>query len=105
MPRFSYFPYSYYRRPTPYYSNNINFNKITNPNLNHPIQPENHTDNNCKNTKKSPSKTKEDDCLFEIFGIKLFFDDILLLCLLYFLYTENVKDEGLFIVLFLLLIS
>ena len=73
MPRFSYFPYSYYRRPTPYYSNNINFNKITNPNLNHPIQPENHTDNNCKNTKKQ----KTNHSHFPLHGMPV---QILLLC-------------------------
>lgn len=43
--------------------------------------------------------------IFEIFGIKLYIDDILILCLLYFLYEENVKDDMLFMVLLLLLIS
>lgn len=42
---------------------------------------------------------------FEIFGIKLHFDDILLVCLLFFLYSEGVKDEWLFISLILLLLS
>lgn len=43
--------------------------------------------------------------IFEMFGIKLYIDDILILCLLYFLYEENVKDDMLFMVLLLLLIS
>lgn len=46
----------------------------------------------------------ENDC-FEIFGITLHFDDILLICLLFFLYNEGVKDQLLFITLVLLLLS
>lgn len=42
---------------------------------------------------------------FDLFGIKLYFDDVLILSLLFFLYTEEVKDEGLFLALVLLLIS
>ena len=41
----------------------------------------------------------------EFMGIKLYFDDILLICLLFFLYNENVKDTYLFISLILLLLS
>ena len=40
-----------------------------------------------------------------LFGIKLYFDDVLILSLLFFLYKEEVKDEGLFLALVLLLIS
>lgn len=43
--------------------------------------------------------------VFEIFGIKLYFDDILLICLIFFLYNEGVKDQYLFIALVLLLLS
>ena len=43
--------------------------------------------------------------VFEIFGIQLHFDDILLICMLLFLYSEGVKDEWLFISLILLLLS
>ena len=46
--------------------------------------------------------TKE---FFEILGIKLYFDDILLICLIFFLYNEDVHDEMLFIALILLLLS
>ena len=41
----------------------------------------------------------------DLFGIKLHFDDVLILSLLFFLYKEEVKDEGLFLALSLLLIS
>lgn len=45
------------------------------------------------------------ECLFEIFGLKLYIDDVLIMCLLYFLYTEGVQDQELFICLILLLLS
>ena len=41
----------------------------------------------------------------DVFGIKLYFDDVLILSLLFFLYKEEVKDDGLFLALVLLLIS
>ena len=43
--------------------------------------------------------------IFELFGIKLYSDDILLICLIFFLYNEGVKDDYLFIALILLLLS
>lgn len=43
--------------------------------------------------------------LFQIFGIQLFSDDLLLLALIFFLYQEGVKDQSLFIALILLLLS
>lgn len=43
--------------------------------------------------------------LFEIFGLKLYFDDILLISLLFFLYSEGVDDINLYIALILLLLS
>ena len=42
---------------------------------------------------------------FEILGIRFHYDDILLICLIFFLYKEGVKDETLFIGLILLLLS
>ena len=46
-----------------------------------------------------------DEEYFELFGLKLYYDDILLVCLIFFRYTEGIKDDFLFIVLVLLLIS
>lgn len=46
-----------------------------------------------------------DEPVFEIMGIKLYLDDIIILGLLFFLYKEEVKDETLFLSLILLLIS
>lgn len=42
---------------------------------------------------------------FEIFGLKLHFDDLLIICILFFLYQEDVKDIYLYISLILLLLS
>lgn len=47
----------------------------------------------------------ESNALLELFGIKLYFDDILLISLIFFLYSEGVKDDYLFISLILLLLS
>lgn len=57
--------------------------------------------------KKVENKEKEtsENEIFEIFGIKLHFDDILLICLIFFLYNEGVKDQYLFISLILLLLT
>lgn len=60
-----------------------------------------HFDNEQEGNKKSEESR---EC-FEVFGIKLFFDDILLICLIFFLYNEGVKDQYLFISLILLLLS
>ena len=59
--------------------------------------------NNSENKKNSHNNNERE--FFEIFGIKLYFDDILIVCLLYFLYKEDVHDEMLFLALILLLIS
>lgn len=53
----------------------------------------------------SRSNSSPDTQYFDIFGIRLYFDDILILCLLFFLYQEEVNDQLLFIALLLLLLS
>ena len=58
-----------------------------------------------KNDSSKINKEKEDSYFFEIFGIKLYLDDILLISLIFFLYKENVHDEELFISLILLLLT
>ena len=55
-------------------------------------------------TKKRATEDSVEN-IIEIFGIKLKSDDILLICLIFFLYKEGVKDEYLFISLILLLLS
>ena len=43
--------------------------------------------------------------IINIFGINLYFDDILIICLIFFLYNEKVTDYYLFFVLILLLMT
>ena len=54
---------------------------------------------------KACTSDNSDKPVFELFGLKLYYDDILLVCLIFFLYNEGVKDDGLFIILILLLLS
>jgi len=57
------------------------------------------------NPKKASASTDTPEAFFEIFGLKLYFDDILIICILFLLYTEKVQDEELFICLILLLLT
>ena len=69
--------------------------------------------NNCHIDDNKKDETIKNKCIqdpkdvvwLDLFGIKLYFDDVLILCLLFFLYKEEVKDEGLFLALIMLLIS
>jgi hypothetical protein len=54
---------------------------------------------------KNPLFQNIEEPIFEIFSIKLYLDDIIILGLLIFLYQEGVQDEMLFISLILLLIA
>ncbi len=55
--------------------------------------------------KKASVSTDTPEAFFEIFGLKLYFDDILIICILFLLYSEKVQDENLFICLILLLLT
>lgn len=66
-----------------------------------PLTPPSHS----QSKKEETSSQTEDSPLFQIFGISLYYDDILLVCLIFFLYQEGVKDDGLFMALILLLLS
>lgn len=46
-----------------------------------------------------------DEPIFDIFGIDLYLDDLLILCILFTLYINQVHDNMLFISLLLLLIN
>ncbi len=97
FPRFPFFnnfnpSYSYQYKSLPYKT--TNFSKTNQ---------KQHDSVNYKN-KKNSSQNNE-NYFFELFGLKLYFDDVLLICLIFFLYQEGVKDEELFISLILLLLS
>lgn len=79
------------------YHNNTSFNHN---NLNKEIPKK-----NLEYKEKASVKSEASDTFFEIFGLKLYFDDILIICILFFLYNEKVHDEELFICLILLLLT
>ena len=60
---------------------------------------------NITKPKKEKAKQQESPPLFSFFGINLYFDDVLILCILFFLYNEKVNDPYLFFTLVLLLLT
>lgn len=87
-------PKSYVRPKNIYYNNNLAEKKYN-------------SEEKLKEPPKTSSKKEEEssEILFEIFGLKIYFDDVLILCILLFLYQEEIHDEYLFIALILLLLS
>lgn len=112
-PMFYKYPYNYYfpsRFRTPRYMNSGYYGYSTKANKKEKNYPNESDENRHNFEEKKTSCDTRDTCnsskpIFEIFGIKLFFDDILLISLIFFLYSEGVKDQSLFIVLILLLLS
>ena len=100
MPRFPvYGPHFQYYRPYNYRARTPSPEPIS---ITSPPEP----NDSQKNERLQTQKNKLDAPVwFDLFGIKLYFDDVLILSLLFFLYKEEVKDEGLFLALVLLLIS
>ena len=93
--RFSNYNYKYYN----------NYSKQTSSNQNSSakkhIDQTNFPNNNNKSQKESTNSSE----YIDIFGVKLHFDDILLILLIYFLYTDGIKDMYLFFILVLLLLT
>lgn len=121
MAPYPFFGFPMSRRPYPYYSvHNPVSNSIKSAENHYFPNGSNHHEKNfsnpsstCSTNKNSQSSSslsmkgeeqKTEEC-FEIFGIKLYFDDLLLIALLFFLYQEEVKDTYLYIALILLLLS
>ena len=99
--------YPPYRFP-PFYYRNHNYNRQSRLNhANYEKKMEKKENFNKEDSQKRISQSAQsfDNPVFEIFGIKLFFDDILLISLIFFLYNEGVQDTYLFIALILLLLS
>ena len=111
---------NYYNRPIPYGSNNNlhinnneyrpeNFESKPQENPNKPLEEKKLNDDEKRYQeqfeKYTQKKQEDSNYFFELFGLKLYFDDILLICLIFFLYQEGVKDDELFISLILLLLS
>lgn len=115
MPFPSFYPSPYYRNP---YRNMRNYQNLANSSKAIPysiekLSPPSETVNSSNKTMSSNEDVKRsthdkdnaDSEYFEIFGLKLYFDDILLICMIFFLYSEGVEDQMLFISLILLLLS
>lgn len=63
------------------------------------------TKNSTVQEKKQENRATGESPIFEFLGINLYFDDLLILGLLLFLYSEGVQDQELFLALILLLFS
>lgn len=96
-------------------SNNLNSNTADNNSLNTSSENSSNEKRSFNNKPKfnsfgpilfnSHSFSDIEEPVLEIFGLKLYLDDLIILALLYFLYEEDVKDDMLFISLILLLLS
>lgn len=113
MPRFPYFgfPNMYYRNYR-YYHNYPNINNFAgtsnrvNPNPKIVTKQEIVDNKQIFIKNETPeNRIAKDDAFLDLFGLKLHFDDILLISLIFFLYNEGVKDEGLFLALVMLLLT
>lgn len=102
-PPFLNFPFQFYKNSSqnPYYYKNLS----TYAHLPTTVTQNKYESQSYIKEEKNKSNKNTNDFLFDLFGLKIYNDDILLISLLYFLYSEGVKDDGLFIVLILLLLS
>ena len=102
MPSYPFFgfPFPPHRRYN--YNNHNNYNKNNELHSNNTLEKDKYLD---KGTNESNNTYSNEPYLFDLFGIKLYFDDILIICLIFFLYNEGVKDEVLFFSLILLLLT
>ena len=95
MFNFPYFGYPYHNPYYKYYRNPNNYVNI-----------QKNCDENVQRACNSLDNNNDSDKpIFELFGIKLYSDDLIILTVLFLLYEQNVKDEMLYIILFLLLFS
>lgn len=104
------FPFSNYPYNNPYYRYH---NRYSYPAYSQPVQDKkvdeqkNSITNSdeISNTIDSRLFSNSEQAIFDLFGIKLYLDDIIILCLLFFLYEQDIKDDMLYMILFLLLVS
>lgn len=103
FPYYSY-PYNYYK-----YYNQFNTQNTSNQKqeINNTEKKESSITNSnpISNTTDSKHFSNSEQAIFEILGIKLYIDDLIILGIIYFLYQQKVHDEMLYIILFLLLFS
>lgn len=109
MYNYPFFSFPHFRRYTPYYPKR-NIKTVPTPII------DNKKDERLS-SKRTPSgfnflnnflhqdDRDDDEDFFNLFGLKLYNDDLLLIGLIFFLYKEDVKDQYLFFALILLLLS
>lgn len=105
MFKFPYFNYPYNYQYYKYYNNYNNSTPQTVSEQKNSITNSNEISNTIKQNTRSNNQQDDEQAIFEIFGIKLYLDDLIIVGILFFLYQQNVKDEMLYIILFLLLFS
>ena len=108
---------SYNNFSNSYDNKNVNSSLATINNNNISLSSDTHNIVNSDSEKKETKKISEDNTsnsrgifsseqfFFDLFGFRLYFDDILIMGLLFFLFVEGVDDEMLYIALILLLLS
>lgn len=94
-----FFPFGFHKFNNPYTYKDLPSSNNSNYNSSIISDEQNESSSDIREIKASS------DYVFEIFGIKLLFDDILIISLIFFLYNEGVKDKFLFLTLILLLLS
>ena len=106
MFRFPYYgyPYNYFKYYNQFNSSNFSNHKQEDSNIKQEKSSITN-DNLISNTTDSKRSSNSEQAIFEILGIKLYIDDLILLGVIYFLYQQKVNDEMLYIILFLLLFS
>lgn len=90
------------------YTDSFNKQQFFHPPYSNSYRPENKCSSNVQQERTKATNIQKQDTdgvLFEIFGLKIYFDDVLLVCILLFLYEEGIRDNCLFIALILLLLS
>lgn len=91
---YNYYPYKQYNSSQKHTKKNTVYARNRNDEKKNISLPKNEINNDIK-----------EDFVLNVLGLKLYYDDILLICLIFFLYNEGIQDETLFIILILLLIS
>ena len=94
------------RRPVKYINHYQQEKSQIHDNFNNNVSKPNSAGTSSKPADRTPKTEKSSENEFlEIFGIKLYFDDLMIISLLFFLYSEGVNDYYLFITLILLLLT
>lgn len=98
-------PYYNYRRYPFYNKDNNDFRNSEKDEHSNYVDSEDDSSNNDANNSNRFDNKLDSSPTFNFLGFNFHFDDLLLIALIYFLYTEDVHDPELFIALIMLLLS